>query len=246
MSRTGWTQERIGERYRVRQQRDGYRFNMDSVLLSSFVSLRPGMKVLDIGTGVGVIPFLLLERQPSLEILGVEIQESLCALARQNARQNRVAEIRILQGDARLLDASYHNRFDLVLSNPPYHRTGEGISPRSEEAQLARQEQTLSLAELFGKAYRLVRPRGRFGCIYPSRRLEEALREGRDRGFSPLRLRFVHSRAGKPARAFLLEMGKDAGNQLIVERPLILHGQTGPSPGDTGRTWEGGDPDGGG
>lgn len=244
MSRAEWTQERVGERYRVLQQKDGYRFNMDSVLLADFVSLRPAMKVLDIGTGVGVIPFLLLERQPDLEILGVEIQESLCELARQNTEQNGTAGIRILQADVRFLDAVYHNRFDRVLSNPPYHRSGEGIPSRSEEERLAREERTLCLSELFRKAYRLVRPRGRFSCIYPPRRLEEALREGRDAGFSPLRLRFVHSRPGQPARAFLLELGKDAGDQLTVERPLILHGEAGPSPKDTGSTLGGGKPDG--
>jgi tRNA1(Val) A37 N6-methylase TrmN6 len=96
-----------------------------------------------------------------------------------------------------------------------------------ESVCIARQEVSLNMADLVQKAWKLVRPGGKFLLIYPIQRLDELFTNMAKTGFIPLRLRFIHSKADKPARAFLLEAGKDAGRSLTVEKPLILHNENG-------------------
>ncbi len=75
---------------RITQDRTGYRFSIDAVLLAYFADPRSGNKVLDLGTGCGIIPLILAYRQPNIAIYGVEVQTELAELAVSNVRENQI------------------------------------------------------------------------------------------------------------------------------------------------------------
>ena len=87
---------------RCLQHRTGYRFSIDAVLLGNFVEPKPSDRILDLGSGCGVIPLILAYRNPTASITGLEIQPELAALARKNAALNNWQDrIEVISGDLR-------------------------------------------------------------------------------------------------------------------------------------------------
>ena len=107
----------------------GYRFSIDAVLLAYFADPRPGDKVLDLGTGCGIIPLILAYRQPNIAIYGVEVQTKLAELAVSNVRENQLeGRITVFCTDMKLLrPAMTAGPVDLVVCNPPFRRRGSGL-----------------------------------------------------------------------------------------------------------------------
>lgn len=219
--------EWINERYKIYQPIKGYRFNMDSLLLAAFARPQQNAEVLDIGTGTGVIPLLLLSKNENLRIVGVEIQETLALLAQKSCEENGLKQLKILHQDVRNLGVDYSNRFQVVISNPPYFRKNAAILNGDSIKVQARHEITLCLDNVFEIAYRTMRPKGHFYCVYPIGRFLETLQAAKRNKINPLRIRMIHSKKDKKARAFLFMGGKDAGSELKVEKPLILHEEDG-------------------
>ncbi|QRN85149.1 methyltransferase [Clostridia bacterium] len=232
--------EWINDRYKIYQPKKGYRFNMDSLLLAAFARPQQKAEVLDIGTGTGVIPLLLLSKNESLRITGVEIQEALALLAQRSCAENGLKQVKILHQDVRNLGAEYSNRFQVVISNPPYFRQNAAILSSDSVKVQARHEITLCLDELFQIAYKTMRPKGHFYCIYPIGRFLETIQAAKHNKIHPLRIRMIHSKKEKGARAFLFMGGKDAGSELKVEKPLILHEDDGKYSKELARVMEGG------
>ncbi len=133
----------LGGKIKVVQQRDGYRFSIDALLLAGFVYLRRGEKVIDMGTGVGIIPLILGKRgEGGCQIIGVEIQEKLVELAKKNVSLNKLEDlITIFQGDIRELNNTFSpSSFDVVVANPPYYRVSDGRLNLHSQKAIARHE----------------------------------------------------------------------------------------------------------
>ncbi len=210
-------------RIEIRQKKEGYRFSIDALLLAHFAELRPKGRVIDLGTGCGVIPLILVFRRKAETVIGVEIQPSLADLARQNVSRNRFSsQIEIREGDFRTL-AEEEGAFDSVLCNPPYRRIGSGrINPREEKA-LARHEINATLEEVLQTAYRLLKNKGRFYSIYPASRIADLFPGLRRFHLEPKRIQFVHSRAGEEARLVMVEALKEGKAQAKILPPFVLY-----------------------
>ena len=209
----------------VYQEKDGYRFSIDAVLLAGLTRVRASDKVIDLGTGCGVIPLILNHRKRGASYVGLEIQSELVALARKNIEINSLTDrIKILQMDFR--EASDHFRpesFDLLMSNPPYRRVHTGrINPNRQRA-VARHEIAGSVAEVFAAGKFLLPTGGRLAVIYPASRLIYLLRVAHRFGFSPQRLVIIHSDASSPAKLVHLESRKDGGDELLIEAPFCIY-----------------------
>lgn len=199
---------------RLRQPANGYRFAMDTVMLAQSATPKKGEKVLDIGTGCGVIPILIRHRLPDVRITGVELQKELFDLARKNVAENKMEDtIRIINMDARhMTTADTGGPFDMVVSNPPYTAVGAGrINPCPQQA-LARHEIKLNLKELIATAGRMLKPSGRFIVIYPEYRLNELIEEMRMAGFTPGAVKKVHTKQGQPAKRVLVSAIAGSGD----------------------------------
>ncbi|NOS35986.1 MAG: methyltransferase, partial [Deltaproteobacteria bacterium] len=144
------TIENLG-RFRLIQSRRGYRYSVDSLLLSRFVlPIRKGERVIDIGTGSGVIPLLLLQDEVGQRITGVEVQKRLFNLAERNlALNNLTGRMELIHADYReLRRLRKRGSFDLIVSNPPYVKKGCGRVSAIEDRAIARMEHLGSLSEL--------------------------------------------------------------------------------------------------
>src|SRR4030042_2509992 len=159
--------ELMGGRLRLIQSKRGYRFSIDAVLLSQFVTVKPGDTVADLGTGCGIIGLILLLTRPVGSVFGLEIQPYLADLAVRNAVLNGFRNrMRVIVGDIRHPPIA-PRKMDLVICNPPYRKGLSGrINPDSEKA-IARHEIMASLGDVLRTASEILRPKGRLAMIYP-------------------------------------------------------------------------------
>ena len=205
------------------QNDSGYRYSIEPFLLVDFVILRPGYEVLDIGTGCGVIPVLMINREPDLKITGVEIQGSAATIAKKNASKNK-NRIKILDGD--FLDQNltfFKEQFDLIISNPPYRKINSGRINLDEKKAIARHELKLNLQDMLEKAKHFLKKGGHITLTYPSIRLQETLRELENQNLFPSRIRFIHGNKNAEAKIFLVDAIKGKKSDLIVDSPLYVY-----------------------
>ncbi len=164
---------------RITQPRQGYRFNADAVALAEFIYVTHTESLLDLCSGVGIIPLLLWTRSPFRLAVGVELQKGLVDLARCNIAQNNLQKnLHMLHADVRSLTASdfrsissfqCDGTFDAVSANPPYWPVSKGrLNPNPQKA-IARHETHLTFRELLDACRHFLKPNGRF---YVAHRME--------------------------------------------------------------------------
>ena len=217
----------FGGRLEIRQNKKGYRFSIDALLLARFAEPRLTDRVIDLGTGCGVIPLILVFRRKAEAVVGVEVQPSLAALARQNVSLNHLAaQIEIREEDFRNLPGK-GGVFDCALCNPPYRRAGSGRVNPQEEKALARHEINATLEDVLRAAHHLLKNKGRFYSIYPATRTADLFQGLRRFHLEPKRVQFVHSRDREEARLVLVEALKEGKTQVKILPPFVLYDSEG-------------------
>lgn len=214
---------------KVIQQRHGYRFSLDPLLLCDFAGIGEGERVIDLGTGCGVIPLILAVKVREMQGVGVEMQEEMAEISVRNVALNDLSDrIEILCRDIKTLKGHFPaSSFDLVLSNPPYRKRGSGrISPKPGRDN-ARHESTAELGDFLAVAKNLVKPAGRICFIYHPSRLPEFFSAAAELGLSPIRLRMVHGSNSAEARMFLIETVKGRKGELKILPPLFVYDENG-------------------
>ncbi|CAB5130138.1 hypothetical protein D3OALGA1CA_3169 [Olavius algarvensis associated proteobacterium Delta 3] len=213
----------------IRQRRQGYRFSIDAVLLAHYVRPRTGETILDLGSGCGVIPLILVYRCADVRIYGVEIQPELHRLAvgniRENGFENRVT---IVRHDLREpVPETFPCPFDRVICNPLYRKARSGkVNPEPERA-LARHEISATIVDVLRATRRTLKIGGRFVTIYPAERSVDLFHAMRNAGIEPKRLQPVHSRASSDAKLILVEGICGSRPGVIMEAPLVIYGDDG-------------------
>jgi tRNA1Val (adenine37-N6)-methyltransferase len=200
----------------------GLRASLDPIFLAAFVA-PPFGRFLDIGAGTGALSFLLLAHDDAATGVAVEIQESLAALA-DAARAPNAAESRleVRAADVRSL-ALPDAAFDLVVTNPPFHRLDSGHRSPDASRALASHEVALTLDEWTDVAARAVRPGGRVAAIFPADRAPELFKALHARGLPVARQRFVQSREDRKPSRVLVEAVRGGHAPLVFETPLVVH-----------------------
>lgn len=214
---------------KVYQNRDGYRFSVDALLLYAFADVRYVRSIADLGAGSGIVGLLLAKKYPQARVLLVELQESLCRLARRNIElnglDNRVsaehADIKHLKDRLEPLS------FDMVVSNPPYRKPRSGRLSNGEEKAIARHEVALKFPHLAETASHLLRVKGRFFMIFHPERLLEVSDSLRMNDLEPKRIRFVHNNLSAESKIVLIEAVKGGKGGLKIENPLYIYNDDG-------------------
>jgi tRNA1Val (adenine37-N6)-methyltransferase len=203
----------------------GYRYSIEPFLLADFAQLLPGQKVLDIGTGCGIIPLLMVFREPTLKATGIEIQDT--ENAEKNVSKNKM-EIKIVHDD--FLDWAQQvelGQFDLIVSNPPYRKINSGKTNPDPGKAIARHEQKINLSSMLDKAQPILKKGGHITLAYPPIRLQETLGELESRKLFPRRIRFIHGNQNAEAKIFLVDAIKEKKSDLIVDSPLYVYNKDG-------------------
>ena len=214
---------------RIRQNQSGYRFSIDAVLLAYYARPNPGDRVLDLGTGCGIIPLIMAYRNPTIIVYGIEVQKELSELANFNIKENRMEErITIVCKDMKSLRSEMISGLvDLVVCNPPFRKSHAGrINPDHQRA-IARHEIQATLSDVLVTARRMLRPAGRFVTIYTAERTVEFLTQMRSDRIEPKIIRTIHSRRHSEAKLILVEGVKGGRPGTKIESPLILHDEAG-------------------
>lgn len=201
----------------------------DSFLLADFVRLRRGLRVCDLGAGIGLLGLLLLNRCDELRIHNVELQETAVSVAARNIEENGLQEKMLLyHTDLRSLKGVLPaGETDLVVSNPPYFKRDSGGKAAGEVRLAAREENTCTIEDVCAAAAYLLRWGGTFSLVYRPERLTDLLCAMRTSGIEPKRLRFVEKQTGMPPILVLVE-GRRGGNPgLVFEPPLTVYGPDG-------------------
>lgn len=197
----------------------------DSFLLGAFPRVARGEKVCDLGCGGGILGLLLLSRQPECSVTGVEMQESACALARENTADNGLSDRLVcLCADLRALKGILPcGGFDRVITNPPYFRTGSGPAAAGGARQTARSDAACTISDVCAAGAALLRWGGCFDVVFRAERLSELLVAMTQHRLEPKRLRWVQPRVDAAPSLALVEGKKGAHAGLITAPPLLLH-----------------------
>ncbi len=210
---------------KLSQATNGYRFSIDPILLSNFVQIKNGDTVVDLGTGVGIIPLLLARLNCTINAVGIELQPKLSERAIRNIDLNSMQErVRIVSADIRSIrEFIPSSSVDMVVSNPPYRRLDSGRIAPNDERAAARHELAGGLSDFVEAAKWLLKNGGRFAVVYLSERLPELMITMCAAGIEPKRLRMVHAYQGAASKMVLLEGRKGGSPGLQIEPPLYIY-----------------------
>lgn len=194
----------------------------DSFLLSAFPRLKPGLRVLDLGCGTGLLSLLLLQRQGALTVTGLDLQPQAVALAERAAVENGLEDrLSFQQGDLR--DTLPAGPFDLIVCNPPYYPVSGGALAAADARRTARAEVGCTLEDLCRAARRVLRWGGAFCLVHKPERLTDLLSSLRAAGLEPKRMRLVSTRPETAPSLVLLEGSRGGKPGLDLEPPLVLY-----------------------
>ncbi len=218
-----------GRGYRIIQDRDGFCFGLDAVLLSSFAIVKEGDHVLDLGTGTGVIPILLEAKTKGAHFTGIELQQDVADMARRSVQMNNLTgKVDIVTGDlCKAVEIFGKSSFSVVTSNPPYMTYTGGLVSPNERKAISRSEIKCKLSDVISQAAALLVPGGRFYMVHRPYRLSEIMVLMEKNGLAVRYLRFVYSSVDKGANLLLIEGIRGAKHQAVVEKPCIIFDKPG-------------------
>ena len=199
--------------YGIIQNPARFCFGMDAVLLSGFAKAKAGEKVLDLGTGTGIIPILMEAKTDAADFTALEIQEESADMARRSVAYNHLEDkIKVVTGDIR--DASNMfgaSSFHVITTNPPYMIGTHGENSPSTAKAIARHEVLCTLDDILRESARLLMQGGKM--------VEYKI--------EPKRMRLVYPYIDKEPNMVLIEGLRGGKSRVTVEKPLIVYKEQG-------------------
>ena len=207
------------------QDPSGFCFGVDAVYLSDFSRVKPGEKVLDLGTGNGIIPILLAAKTAGEKFTGLEIQADTADMARRSVAYNGLEDrVEIVTGDIKeAADIFRPAFFDVITVNPPYMPAEHGLRNHDEARAAARHEVLCTLDDILRESMRLLQDKGRFYMVHRPFRLTEIMIKMNHYKLEPKRIQFIHPYIDKEPVLVLIEGVRGAKPRVTVEPPIIIY-----------------------
>ena len=215
--------------YEIIQNPKKFCFGMDAVLLSGFAKVKEGERLLDLGTGTGILPILLEAKSSGAYFCGLEIQEESADMARRSVWHNGLSDkVEIVTGDIKEAGARFGlASFHVVTTNPPYMIDAHGLQNRTSTKAIARHEVLCNLDEVIRESAKVLQPGGRFYMVHRPFRLADIFEKMEKYKIEPKRMRLVYPYIDKEPNMVLIEGVRGGRRQLTVESPLIVYEKSG-------------------
>lgn len=215
---------------KIIQNKEGFCFGIDSVLLSDFAKgIKRNSKVLDLGTGTGIISILLCGKTGLKKVIGVEIQKEVAEMASRSIKLNDLQDkFEVINENILNLNNIYENQsFDVIVTNPPYKKKNTGIINEKEKKVISRHEITADLEDFIKISKDLLKDKGELYMVHRPERLVDVLSLMRKYKLEPKILRFVYSDKEKEPKLILVKGIKNAKPFLKLEKNLYIYDEQG-------------------
>lgn len=215
---------------KIIQNKEWFCFGIDSVILTGFArQAKSGSKILDLGTGTGIISILLSKKIKDSKITAIEVQKQVAEMAERSVKLNDLEEsIEIINDDIKNISKKLgKGNFDVVITNPPYKKKESGIPNENNVKLISRHETTASLEDFIKVASEQLKDKGAFYMINRPERIADILEYLRKYKLEPKELRFVQPTANKAPNEVMVKAVKNGGQFLKVREPLIIYDNEG-------------------
>jgi len=213
---------------KIIQNKDGFCFGIDSILLTDFAkNIKQNSKVIDLGTGTGIIPILLYGKTKNTKFVGVEIQPEVAEMADRSVKLNLLEDnIEILNTSILELSKKYNRgSFDVVTTNPPYKKINTGVINENNKKLISRHEITASLDDFIKTASFLLKDLGEFYMVHRPDRLVDIFYEMRKNKIEPKKIKFIYPNKNKKTNLVLIKGIKNGKQFLEFENNLYVYNE---------------------
>lgn len=228
MLKSGERMDQIGfSDLQLIQKPDEFCYGVDAVILAEFASRKKANKIIDLGTGTGIIPLIMSHKTDAAELYGIEYQKDSFDRAQRNAKVNH------LEDRVKFINANVAEFFelqewaDVVTSNPPYMQSKSGITNGNDAKTIARHEVIGSLEDFIKCASRTLKNKGDFYMVHRPSRLVDIFFLCRKYRLEPKELRFVAPRLNETANIVLIHCVKNGGAELKILDNLYVYKEQG-------------------
>lgn len=198
-------------------------FGTDAILLADFASPNKKDKVIDFGSGCGIIPLFFYSRGNGKEIYGLEIQEKGYIQLKKAVEEQDIKSVTPILCDLKELKGVLpFGTFDVVTMNPPYKQMGGGIISVSESDKIARHETQANIFDICKSASNLLKFGGKLCLCNRPERLATTIDAMKSANIEPKRLRMVSQRVDKAPWLFLIEGKKGRNEGIVIEPELYI------------------------
>ena len=217
--------------YKILQDSERFQFGIDAVLLADYASksLKEKESVIDLGTGTGIIPLLMVNKCKTAAFTGLEVQKESADMAARSVAMNELeGQIQIVHGDLKEADSLFpRHSFNVVTCNPPYMIDAHGRNNEQDALTIARHEVLCTLEDVVTAADYLLASHGSFFMIHRPFRLPEIFSSLEKHKMEMKRMRLIYPFADKEPNMVLIEARKNAKRRLTIEPPLIVRNDDG-------------------
>ena len=221
---------------KIIQNKEGFCFGLDSVLLSDFASeVKNGSSGVDLGTGTGIVSILLTAKTNLKRIVGVEIQKEVADMAKRSVELNNMNnKIKILNIDIKEIfqkncksEELKKESFDFIVTNPPYKKLETGKTNENKYKYISRHEATANLEDFIKISKYLLKDKGSIYMVHRPDRLVDIIELMRKYKIEPKNIRFVYPSIDKAPNLVLIKGIKNARPFLKIDKPLIVYDSNG-------------------
>ena len=210
---------------RLEQDKKGFGYGIDAIVLSYFARAKKGDLVVDLGTGNAVVPLLMEHCHKGSSFIGIEIQTEAVDNALKSVElNNRQDKVKVLQCNIKdSVSTLGYNLADVVVSNPPYFAVKSGSANYRDSLSFARHEVLCTLEDVIRNALGILKCNGVFYMVHRPDRLQEIFVLSQKYKAQVKRIRLVYPSSDSNANIVLVEIRPNARQGLIIEPPLIVY-----------------------
>lgn len=207
----------------IYQDCNSYCYNSDTHFLYDFISrclsdFRNNTgEVLDVGSGSGILGFLIARDFPKLKLSQIEIYPKMQFLSQKNSQVNNI-KANLFCGDFATFD--FQQKFDLVISNPPFYHSG-AIKSQNEHKATARSNDSLSLEKFIKKSSSILKENGKFAFCYDVKQIVDIIKILGEVGLNAEKIQFVHPKNNKKASLVMIFARKNTKSLATILSPLV-------------------------